>query len=49
MLVLGAGSDGGSPGPLVTAMSRNSGALPVPLTIVPGSLTRDRLEALARG
>lgn len=49
VLVLGAGSDGGSPGPLVTAMSRNSGALPVPLTIVPGSLTRDRLEALARG
>lgn len=49
VLVLGAGSEGNSPGPIVTQMSRNSGALPVPITIVPGSLSRDRLEALSRG
>jgi nucleotide-binding universal stress UspA family protein len=49
VLVLGAGSDGNSPGPIVTQMSRNSGALPVPITIVPGSLSRERLEAVSRG
>jgi nucleotide-binding universal stress UspA family protein len=49
VLVLGAGSEGNSPGPIVTQMSRNSGALPVPITIVPGSLSRERLEAVSRG
>ncbi len=49
VLVLGAGSEGNSPGPIVTQMSRNLGALPVPITIVPGSLSRERLEALSRG
>jgi hypothetical protein len=49
VLVLGAGSEGSSPGPIVTAMSRNSGSLPIPITIVPGSLSRERLEAVSRG
>ncbi len=49
ILVLGAGTDGNSPGPLVTQMSRNSGSLPIPITIVPGELSRDRLEAVSKG
>ena len=46
VLVLGAGSDGG-PGPLVTEMTRRSGNLPMPITIVPGDLSKDRLEAIS--
>ncbi|MGY6634003.1 MAG: universal stress protein [Alkalilacustris sp.] len=47
VLVLGAGSDTGGPGPLVTQLSRASGSLPVPITIVPGDLPRDRLQQIA--
>ncbi|MEH6831483.1 universal stress protein [Sulfitobacter sp.] len=46
VLVLGAGTDGKGPGPLVTQLSRNSGTLPVPITIVPGDLTKEQLEAI---
>ena len=47
VLVLGAGSDSSGPGPLVTQLSRASGSLPVPITIVPGDLPKDRLEQIA--
>ena len=46
ILVLGAGTDKGGPGPLVQHMSRNSGFLPVPVTIVPGELSKEQLEAI---
>ncbi|KMW58723.1 Universal stress protein UspA [Candidatus Rhodobacter oscarellae] len=46
VLVLGAGNDGSGPGPLVNQLSRSSGSLPVPITIVPGELSRDQLEAI---
>ena len=46
ILVLGASHEKGGPGPLVTAMSRQSGALPVPMTVVPGNLSREQLEAI---
>ena len=46
VLVLGAGTDKSGPGPLVTQMSRNSGSLPVPLTVVPGDMSKERLEAI---
>jgi len=46
ILVLGAGTDNKGPGPLVTALSRQSGSLPVPITIVPGDLSKERLEAI---
>ncbi|WP_299028472.1 universal stress protein [uncultured Sulfitobacter sp.] len=46
ILVLGAGTDGKGPGPLVTQLSRNSGSLSVPITIVPGDMTKERLEAI---
>jgi nucleotide-binding universal stress UspA family protein len=49
ILVLGAGSEGEGPGPLVTALAtgRMAGRLPVPLTIVPGHMTRDEVIAIA--
>jgi nucleotide-binding universal stress UspA family protein len=47
VLVLGAGSDRSGPGPLVTQLSRNSGSLPVPITIVPGSMDKARMESIA--
>ena len=46
ILVLGAGSDNKGPGPLVTQLTKNSGTLPIPMTIVPGDLSKDRLKAI---
>ncbi len=46
VLVLGAGSDKAGPGPLVTQMTRNSGSLPIPITIVPGEISKERLESI---
>ncbi len=46
VLVLGASAEKGGPGPIVTALSRSFGSLPVPLTIVPGELSKDRLAAV---
>ena len=46
VLVLGAGTGKKGPGPLVTQLSRNSGALPIPITIVPGDLSKEKLEAI---
>jgi nucleotide-binding universal stress UspA family protein len=47
VLVLGAGTDKSGPGPLVTHLSRNSGTLPCPMTIVPGDMSKERLEAIS--
>lgn len=46
VLVLGAGADSKGPGPLVTALTRQAGTLPVPITIVPGDLSKERLEEI---
>ena len=46
VLVLGAGEDKNGPGPLVSQLSRASGSLPVPITVVPGELSKERLEAV---
>ncbi|QJF52415.1 universal stress protein [Roseobacter ponti] len=46
VLVLGAGSDKKGPGPLVTHLSRMAGGLPIPITIVPGDLSKEKLEAI---
>ena len=46
VLVLGAGTDKKGPGPLVSQMARSSGSLPIPITIVPGDLTKEQLEAI---
>ncbi|MEL6532123.1 MAG: universal stress protein [Pseudomonadota bacterium] len=46
VLVLGAASGKGGPGPLVTALTKSAGSLPMPITIVPGELSKEKLEAI---
>ena len=46
VLVLGAGNEKSGPGPLVSQLTRSSGTLPVPITIVPGELSKERLESV---
>lgn len=46
VLVLGANSGKGGPGPLVTAMTKMAGNLPAPMTIVPVELSKEQLEAI---
>ncbi|MEO1238549.1 MAG: universal stress protein [Pseudomonadota bacterium] len=46
VLVLGAGSDSRGPGPLITELTRRSANLSVPVTIVPGELSKERLQAI---
>ena len=46
VLVLGAGVDAKGPGPLVSQLTRQAGTLPVPITVVPGDLSKERLEAI---
>ncbi len=46
VLVLGAGTDRAGPGPLVSNLSKASGTLPIPITVVPGELTKEQLEAI---
>ena len=46
VLAIGAGGDG--PGPLISALlSRSAGSLPVPITLVPGSLDEAAITAIA--
>lgn len=47
VLVLGASHDKSGPGPLVTALTRSAGTLPVPITIVPGDMSQERLESIS--
>ncbi|WP_187432101.1 hypothetical protein ROLI_030820 [Roseobacter fucihabitans] len=46
VLVLGAGTDKKGPGPLVTQLTKSAGNLPIPITIVPGDLSKEKLEAI---
>ncbi len=46
VLVLGAGEGKKGPGPLVTQLTRASADLPMPITIVPGQMSKERLEAI---
>lgn len=46
VLVLGAGSDKSGPGPLVTALTgRRIAELGIPVTVVPGSMTKEQILA----
>lgn len=47
VLVLGAASDRKGPGPLITQLTKSAGSLPIPITIVPGDLEKERLESIA--
>ncbi|HBG98362.1 MAG: universal stress protein [Rhodobacteraceae bacterium] len=46
ILVLGAGSGRDGPGPIIAELMRGAGTLPVPLTIVPGGLSKEELDAV---
>ena len=46
ILVLGASPERSGPGPLVSQLSKNAGGLPLPITIVPGDLSKERLESI---
>lgn len=46
VLVLGAGTDKKGPGPLVMQLTKISGGLSIPITIVPGDLSKERIEAI---
>ena len=46
ILVLGAASDRKGPGPIVTQLTRTAGTLPFPITIVPGDMSKEKLEAI---
>ena len=46
VLVLGAAIDKNGPGPLITQLTKNAGELPIPMTIVPGDLSKERLQAI---
>ena len=47
-LVLGANNSSDGPGPLINQLvSRDGGNLPIPVTIVPGSMTKERIEAVS--
>lgn len=46
VLVLGAGTSNKGPGPLVTQLTKSAGSLPIPITIVPGDLSKEKLEAI---
>ena len=49
ILVLGASVEASGPGPLVTQLAggKNAGSFPIPITIIPGSMTIEEIEALA--
>jgi nucleotide-binding universal stress UspA family protein len=49
VLVLGASKDSAGPGPLVSTLATGSraGKFPIPVTIVPGDLTTEDIQALA--
>ncbi len=48
VLVLGAGSKGDGPGPLVTDLvGRQGGEMPIPVTVVPGSMTKEDIIAVS--
>jgi len=50
ILVLGASTEASGPGPLVSSLAQKPaylGARPIPVTVVPGAMTRDELRKLA--
>ncbi|MCJ8333312.1 MAG: universal stress protein [Epibacterium sp.] len=46
VLVLGAATDRKGPGPIVTQLTRSAGTLPIPITIVPGDISKEKLKAI---
>ena len=47
VLVLGAGTGKDGPGPLVNYVLRNSGTMPIPVTVVPGAMSKEAIQSVA--
>jgi nucleotide-binding universal stress UspA family protein len=47
MLVLAANAGPEGPGPIITIMAKTVGTFPIPVTIVPGNLTDEEIDALS--
>jgi len=47
MLVLAANPGPEGPGPLITIMAKTVGSFPIPITIVPGDLSDEDIDALS--
>jgi nucleotide-binding universal stress UspA family protein len=47
MLVLAAAGGPEGPGPIITTLAKTAGNFPIPVTIVPGTLTDDAIDALS--
>jgi hypothetical protein len=48
VVVLAAATESAGPGPLVTRLMREMASLSCPITIVPGDISRERLEQITR-
>ena len=46
MLVLAASDGAEGPGPIITTLVKSAGSFPIPLVIVPGTLTDDEIDGL---
>ncbi len=46
VLVLGAATGKHGPGPIISHLAKTAGSLPVPITIVPGSLSKEQLSTI---
>jgi nucleotide-binding universal stress UspA family protein len=46
VLVLGASTGGKGPGPIITQLMKTAGTLPIPVTVVPGDLSKEKLESI---
>jgi len=46
VIVLAASVESTGPGPLITRLMREMATLPCPITIVPGDISRERLEQI---
>lgn len=47
VLVLGAGLDKKGPGPLVNYVLKHAGNMPVPVTVVPGGMSKETIQAVS--
>src|SRR6202158_854413 len=47
MLVLAAGAGPEGPGPIITMMAKTVGSFPIPITVVPGELSDEEIDALS--